>query len=365
MLEIQKYLQNNTLEQLETELGIKHNRHSKYPNLVLLKYDQIKSPTYHPIVRECRGIILDEDDNWKVISYPFKRFYNYGQNNAEKAIDWATAVVQEKADGSMLQLFNYRSEWLVATSGKADASGIVNGYDFTFEQLFWRIFDSLDYKLSILLDNNSTYIFELCSIYNKVVVEYKEPKLVLLGYRDLFTYGEASYNSLITLAKCLNYEVVKQYPLNNLQQILFYLKTTKGNELEGLVVVDNNFNRIKIKSEEYVALHHIRSNTNTPIALLEVIRKGETEELLTYFKEFTKEINELDTKYKKLTRLINRVWAVKVYISDRKEFALSVKDYYYSDCLFSLYLNKVNSVEDYLLNLDIKKLYQWIINLQK
>ena len=100
MLELQKYLQTKTLEDLESELGIKHNRHNKYPNLVLFKYDQIKSPTYPPIVKECRGIILDENDNWKVVSYPFNRFYNYGQNEAEKDIDWSTAVVQEKADGS-------------------------------------------------------------------------------------------------------------------------------------------------------------------------------------------------------------------------------------------------------------------------
>lgn len=359
MLEIQKYLSDHSLEQLETELGIKHNRHNKYPNLVLLKYDQIKSPTYHPIVQECRGIILDELNNWKVISYPFKRFYNYGQNNFEEAIDWATAVVQEKADGSCIQLFNYNSEWLVATTGKADAGGIVNVFNFTFEQLFWELFVKLQYQLPIY-DTSGTYIFELCSIYNKVVVEYKEPKLVLLGYRDLVTYKEFSYDLLSTLGKCLNYEVVKQYSLNNLQQILDYLKTTKGNELEGLVVVDNKFNRIKIKSEEYVALHHIRSNTNTPTALLEVIRKGETEELLVYFKELTKEIKELSNKFNKLKLRIKSTWVATKDISNKKDFAICVKDYFYSACLFSLYLNKVNSVEEYLLKLDVKKLYQWI-----
>lgn len=358
MLNIQQYLQNKSLAQLEEELGIKHNRHGKHPNLVLLKYDQIKSPTYHPIVKECRGIILDESDNWKVISYPFNRFYNYGQT--EDAIDWSSAVVQEKLDGTLISFFNYNSEWLVATSGKADASGEVNGFGFTFEHLFWRIFDQLNYKLPIFINTDFTYIFELCTIYNKVVVEYKEPKLVLLSYRDLFLNEEASYNSLLTLANLLNYEVVKQYPFTNIQQILDYLKTTKGVELEGLIVVDKDFNRIKIKSEEYVALHHIKSNINTPYALLEVIRKGEVEELLTYFKEFTTEITDLNHKYVALTKLIKRRWSNRIYITDRKQFALSVKDYYYSDCLFSLYLKKVSTVEDYLLNLDIRKLYQWL-----
>jgi T4 RnlA family RNA ligase len=365
MLEIQSYLSNNSLEQLETELGIKHNRHSKYPNLVLLKYDQIKSPTYHPVVQECRGIILDEDDDWKVISYPFKRFYNYGQNEAEKVIDWSTAVVQEKLDGSLVQLFYYRSEWLIATSGKADAGGEVNGYDFTFEQLFWRVFNQLDYKLPthFISNNNYTFIFELCSIYNKVVVEYKKPKLVLLGARRLSDYVEIAVMSLAGLASCLNYEIVKQYKLTNIQQILDYLSTTKGNQLEGLVVVDSNFNRIKIKSEEYVALHHIRSNTNTPYALLDVIRRNETEELLTYFNELEEEIVNLNNKYNKLVETINYTWITTKQITDRKEFALSVKDYFYSNCLFNLYLNRVSTVEQFLLDLDIKKLYQWTTQL--
>lgn len=357
MLEVQKYLQTKTLEQLEAELGIKHNRHGKYTNLVLLKYDQIKSPTYHPIVQECRGLILDESDNWKVVSYPFKRFYNYGQNNAEEAIDWSTAVVQEKLDGSLLQLFYYGSEWLVATTGKADASGVVNGFEFTFEQLFWKIFNELNYNLP-KSSLNLTYLFELCTIYNKVVVEYKEPRLILLGIRCLTTYNE--YRLTNAIRNDFNWELVKQYKLTTIEQILNYLKTTKGNELEGVVVVDNKFNRIKIKSEEYVALHHIRSNINTPYALLEVIRKNETEELLVYFKELTEEINNLDSKYKLLIRLISFCWNRYKDLDDRKMFALCVKNYSFSDCLFSLYLKKVSSIEEYLLNLDIKKLYQWL-----
>lgn len=357
MLEIQRYLLRKTLVDLENELGIKHNRHSKYPNLVLLSYDQIKSPTYHSIVKECRGIILDEDDYWKVVNYPFNRFYNYGQNEAE--IDWSTAVVQEKLDGSLCSLFYYRSEWLVATSGKADASGIVNGFNFTFADLFWKVFKQLDYILPIY--GYSTYIFELCTSYNKVVVEYKEPRLVLLGYRDLFSGYEATYIDLQKIAKDYNFEIVKQYELNNLEDILDYLKTTKGNELEGFVVVDNNFNRIKIKSEEYVSLHHIRDNINTPYALLDVIRKGETEELLVYFKELTDEINNLSIEYKNLINDIYFAWLSNKDIVDRKEFALRVKDYKYSDCLFSLYLNKVKTVEEYLLSLDIRKLYKWLI----
>ena len=68
-LHVQKYLRTpgKTLETLEAEYSIKAKRHGKYPNLVLLKYNQIDSPFSEPLVRECRGLILDESNDWSVV----------------------------------------------------------------------------------------------------------------------------------------------------------------------------------------------------------------------------------------------------------------------------------------------------------
>src|SRR5574344_1742136 len=65
-------------------------------NLVLFKYSQIDSDFFNPIVRECRGIIL-EKDTWRVVAYPFKKFFNFGEAYADK-IDWESAVVETKED---------------------------------------------------------------------------------------------------------------------------------------------------------------------------------------------------------------------------------------------------------------------------
>ncbi len=66
MLKIQEYLRSGkTLAELKEEFGIKHNRHGEHPNLVGLKYSQIDSPMGEQIVQECRGLILDEEDNYE------------------------------------------------------------------------------------------------------------------------------------------------------------------------------------------------------------------------------------------------------------------------------------------------------------
>lgn len=88
------------LAELKELYGIKTSRHEIYPNLVLFKYSQVESPFSEPLVRECRGIILDEAANWDVVCYTFSKFWNHGEVLAAE-IDWNTATVYEKLDGCL------------------------------------------------------------------------------------------------------------------------------------------------------------------------------------------------------------------------------------------------------------------------
>lgn len=67
---------------------------------VMFKYNQLSSDFSNPIVREARGIIFRED-NWKCVRRAFDKFFNYGEPNAAE-IDWNTAKVQTKIDGSLI-----------------------------------------------------------------------------------------------------------------------------------------------------------------------------------------------------------------------------------------------------------------------
>ena len=85
MLKVQQYLIDFGLDTLQDQFKIKVRRHNKYPNLICLNYNQLESsPKDHPVVRECRGLILDEENNWFVVSYPYKRFFNYGELGADE-----------------------------------------------------------------------------------------------------------------------------------------------------------------------------------------------------------------------------------------------------------------------------------------
>jgi len=183
MLNIQNYLINRdtlkipfekTLEDLKL-LGIYTNVHPNYPELIQFSYDQIESPRNHEMVNECRGLILNKNENWDIVAFPFKRFFNYGETCAGP-IYWDTARVQEKVDGTLIILYYYDKKWHVATRGSINASGKVGQWDFTFEELFWKTvpYDLIEEQCVPW----STFMFELVSKYNRVVCVYDESKSI-------------------------------------------------------------------------------------------------------------------------------------------------------------------------------------------
>ena len=72
----------------------------------MLNYNQIASPMAEVICQECRALLL-EMGTWDVVSRSFFKFFNYGQPEAHP-VDWATARVQEKLDGSLICLYFHR-----------------------------------------------------------------------------------------------------------------------------------------------------------------------------------------------------------------------------------------------------------------
>ncbi|MEL6938228.1 MAG: RNA ligase, partial [Cyanobacteria bacterium J06598_1] len=135
-LALQTYLRTEGVEILQTAFGIKTRRHSSLENLVCFKYSQYESPMEELVVQQCRGIILDEANDWAVVSYPYDKFFNYTEPNAAP-IDWSSATVQDKLDGSLMTLYFYKGEWQVQSSGTPDASGEVSLCKFSFAELFW------------------------------------------------------------------------------------------------------------------------------------------------------------------------------------------------------------------------------------
>jgi hypothetical protein len=349
---LQKYLRENSVEHLIENYAIKVKRHGKYPNLALFKYDQINSPMGDKIVQECRGVILNEANDWAVVARPYDKFFNYGEGHAAD-IDWNTAKVYEKLDGSLMTLYYFRGEWHVSSSGSPDASGEVNGLGFTFAELFWKTWNDLGYKLPSDEECDLSFMFELMTPYNTIVVNHENPRLILHGVRNWI--GD-EYNPAIP-SSAHGWECVQSFPLTNWDECIKAAAMLNGACSEGYVVCDANYSRVKLKCPQYVAIHHLKEGFS-PKRMLEIVRGAESDEVLAYFPQYADMIAEIREKYNAEIAAIRAAYEAHKDIEDQKTFALAVKDYPLSGILFSLRNKKIASIEDGLAKMPIKSLME-------
>ncbi len=349
----------------------------EYDKKILLKYDQLSSPTLMglPEMQDCRGLIL-EKGTWKVMSLAFRKFFNAEEGNAAK-IDWNTANVLEKLDGTLIQVYWdwHANKWFAGTTGTAEGEGEVNNKNgTTFNDLFW---DTVNNKYTFnecLLNKDLIYVFELTTPYNIVVKPHGESSATLLTVRNRETLVELSGKALEMTSVSLSIPLVKSFDLNA-KDVGALLRTFEGMPWseEGYVVVDANFNRIKIKNPAYVAVHHLKGKT-AEHNILTIVKTNEIEEFAATFPERTEELNRLKEGYDALIAKLNSIW-VELQLSrpknitkeEQKKYAAAVFEVcgkhdvtQFTGLYFGLAQYKINSVEDFMFNYDDKLLYKML-----
>jgi hypothetical protein len=314
----------NWLRTLETVYKIKVSRDG---SLASLKYDQIESPMHDPLVQECRGMVVDVDRGM-ILAHPYNKFWNHGEEGAA-AIDWRTARVQEKLDGSLMILWwsPIEMRWRVSSSGHPTAGGEF-GYDVsrTFADAFWQTFEALGMRHPPLYGLGNTFMLELCAKENRIVVRHDRPRLVLHGARDMETGLEIARDRLAELATEVGWELVKEYPIATIEDCLAAAEALDPVATEGFVVVDANFNRVKVKSPRYVMLHHMRGEGMSQRRAIEIWQSGETAEVLANFPEFTPEVENTQGAMRQAIEDAYRLWKDNARRPTKKEFALVVKE---------------------------------------
>ena len=324
----------------------------------LLKYDQVFSDFAEPIVKECRGLILGP--RCEVVCLPFYKFFNYAEAYADP-IDWATARVQQKIDGSILKLWHYEGRWHLSTNGNIDAykTRLPDHLDHTdtpysnFGELFEAAenYRDLDYAR---LDANCTYMFELTSPYNKVVIAYPTTHITHIGTRNNRTGQELEVD--------IGVDKPRQYPIGTLSDCVKAAHDLPA-DAEGFVVVDAAWHRVKVKNPIYLQMHRLLGNEAiTAKNALTIIRDNEQGEFLSYFPEYKPLFDDIEARLNDLkTRIRQNAELLRQFASrPRKEYAEWVlridadNAYYY----FTLLHDKSARVEDYLSALGLERLMQ-------
>jgi hypothetical protein len=372
MLAVIKYIKEHGLEATLKEFKLKSR---EYDNKVLIKYDQIASLMGLEEVQDSRGLIL-EKDTWKIMCLSFRKFFNAAEGHAAK-IDWGTAHVLEKMDGSMIQVYwDWNEEkWFAATTGTAEGEGEVNNkLGTTFNDLFWKTVTEKYGFNECLLDKDLNYIFELTTPYNIVVKPHGESSATLLAVRNRVTLKEIDYSDLKMVSESLGIPLVKRFDLNdgNVGALLRTFESMTWHE-EGYVIVDAQFNRIKVKNPAYVAVHHLKSKT-AEHNIIGVVKSNEIDEFAATFPERNEEIYRLKENYDKLVVRLEEGWEVlkdrrpkNITPKEKKKFAMAVFEVTkeldisnFTGLYFGLNDGKVEDVKQFIFNYDDKALYKML-----
>lgn len=367
-------------------------------NLVMFKYDQLDSDFSIKLVQESRGLILDAD-TFEIVSYPFTKFFNFGEPYAAE-IDWKSCYVTEKIDGSLIKVVKLSDDdILVSTNGTIDAfkaplaeqigctaksfgelfvEGIVNAF---YDRIDWDGFglpllsDTIEKEclnfFKSNLEKNKTYMFELTSPFNKVVVAWHEVKLHFLGCRDNITGKEVFFKDD---NQSDFFHTPEVFNLRSVDECVAAAAKLDCNA-EGYVVVDKDFNRVKIKSPTYVALHHMRNNGVLSYERgLEIVRSNELGEVLTYFPEFKDHLDAIKQKYDtmledldsledkmrdfcKMNGYDTQPWLIESGGKNRKDLAMwAFKNTKLTGVVFALADHKISSAKEWLENCPTKNL---------
>ena len=291
-------------------------------------------PRDHPVLMRCRGLVINKDK--QILGYPFDRFFNeYEKERTD--INWKMAEAQEKLDGSLVCIFWNYTGWEITTRGSFyPVDGNENNVDFA--ELFRKHFK--DFKTLV---PTLCYTFELITKQNRIVTRYNEEMIYLIGARDSINmFKEVSQETLDVISYINKIKRPKQYTVMNVEHCKALFRDLRDDE-EGLVVVDDKFNRIKLKQKSYLEMGKIVMLNDQ--AIFEYVYKDKINEIDV---EFLKQLPEVKEKIKYIkgywSNLYHYIYGTYIHIKldtkTRKEFAIKACEYKFKAILFAMLDNK-------------------------
>lgn len=230
----------------------------------VIDYTYVDKDTFaNDILREGRGLKFDSEG--RIIGRPFHKFFNLGEKpeSSPENLSWDCPInVETKHDGSMIHPVLIDGEIVLMTrKGNTDvALQAESECDVPWDNM--RKF----------LHAGITPMYEFVSPTNRIVVDYEKPELRFLAAREMVSGRYINFGINQNRRKTL---IGGDFSLDLLVD---EVRNMKGEE--GVVLVWPDGHRVKIKAEEYVALHRNIDTAASEARLLEVILSGNLDDLI-------------------------------------------------------------------------------------
>lgn len=281
--------------QNEVDLGfVNKNRHKTLP-LDIYSYtgNAMIDSRWNEFTCIARGLVVDYE-NKKIVATPFPKFFNV--NEGGRKLPNLPCRFFEKVDGSLGIVFNYKGEWICSTRGS-----FVSWQSEFAKQCILPVENHLD--------KNCTYLAEIVSLDNRVVIRYDFQGLVLLGGYNKGV--EMPFDEIKDLSNKTGLKIAKEFKYPDPQQAIA-AAIKLGADAEGYVLCFDNGERHKIKGDLYKIAHKNQEKI-TPLGVWEFLEAGAdlNEVKKNIPDEFLNDFDALADFYKtKLSGLVNDVKAL-------------------------------------------------------
>lgn len=226
--------------------------------------------------RECRSIVINVVSD-EIAILPFNKFFNINELDEtnidvvkERMLNAKSIEITDKLDGSM-QCGRFYNNKIIMSGSKSlsvnDSWRLADGY---------KMLTTNENYVQMLAENpDLTFIFEYLSYEDSHVVIYSEDDygLHLIGVRNTITGELYSYQVMLDYAKKYNVKTTTLFVDKTLDEIMESLDDYKSNEKEGFVLNIDNF-MVKIKYNDYVAMHKILSQISSINLIIKAIGDG-------------------------------------------------------------------------------------------
>ena len=257
-MELSRFIHENNINNyetlksiLETEpYNLKIKEDIDQPQLFLI-HTQNNSNFNIPLVNECNGIIL-EKNTFKIICYTFNKCSD--SLSFDNKLNVSDLYFESAIEGTHVRLFYYNNKWQLSTKKCIDAAKSKWISDKNFLQLFEECVERYDFMQKL----NTTYCYSFIIMHpeNNIVVNYTTPNVLHVSTRDLNTLNEVNVHIGIPTNER------KFIMSDNIESIINNLYVDTSLLYEGIMFIDINYNRWKIKSPYFNKIRNLWGNTN-------------------------------------------------------------------------------------------------------
>lgn len=288
---------------------------------------------YEPLVQQCRGLILDSSDNWKVAARPLDHIFEWHKSDAP-TIDWSKPPkVWDKVDGVMVYMFHHGGMWRIASRMSPIADDLAHSYRYnTVGKLFWDAFHDMNYALPPVAGYaDCTFVWELVGPNLAKVCWKRSPsklQVVLLAVRHNLT-GEyldpEAFADQGIRPYCTAFQDESGY--TSMTDIAAAVKEVGLDYGEGYVVVDHKWNMVTVTHPEYDNARRFREQLSIEWVVNNIRSSTPQYSVYHYARDWEKLNTLIAVGYADLLRRILQKWGELSKIGSDADFAEQAKQF--------------------------------------